>query len=60
MPAFHQGYETSITKIRDSFASHEDMNYNLDLMIKNNITKGCLYRSSELALCKEWMSYFFI
>ena len=53
MPAFHQGYETSISKIRDSFASDEDMNFNLKLMKINNISKGCLYRCAEIGLCRN-------
>lgn len=31
-----------------------DLQYNIDMMKKNNVKKGCLYRSSSHYLCSCW------
>lgn len=36
------------------------MNFNLNLMKSNNVTKGCLFRSAEIGLCRHRPRGFFL
>lgn len=51
IPAFHQGADTSIDKLKRGLVMSGDVNYNADRMKEEGEKKECLYRSANFLLC---------